>query len=79
MTAPVKVAERFADQALPYSAQLYGTALRLTGNRAGAEDLVQETGMRAHAGFRTSAPQAGHRRTPNTTGPPSTRAATWRL
>jgi RNA polymerase sigma-70 factor, ECF subfamily len=56
MTAPIKAAERFTDQALPYSSQLYGTALRLTGNRADAEDLVQETYLRAYAGFGTFEP-----------------------
>ena len=56
MTAPVEAAERFADQALPYSSQLYQTALRLTGNRADAEDLVQETCLRAYAGFKTFQP-----------------------
>ncbi len=56
MIAPVEAAERFADQALPYSPQLYRTALRLTGNRADAEDLVQETYLRAYAGFKTFKP-----------------------
>ncbi len=56
MTAPVKAAERFADQALPYGSQLYRTAFRLTGNRADAEDLVQETYLRAYAGFKTFEP-----------------------
>jgi RNA polymerase sigma-70 factor, ECF subfamily len=56
MTAPVDSAERFTDLALPYSTQLYGTALRLTGNRADAEDLVQDTYLRAYAGFGTFEP-----------------------
>ena len=56
MTAPVSAAERFADQMLPYSPQLYGNALRLTGSRADAEDLVQETYLRAYAGFGTFEP-----------------------
>jgi RNA polymerase sigma-70 factor, ECF subfamily len=56
MTAPIKAAERFTDLALPYRTQLYGTALRLTGNRADAEDLVQETYLRAYAGFGTFEP-----------------------
>jgi RNA polymerase sigma-70 factor (ECF subfamily) len=49
-------AERFTDLALPYSTQLYRTALRLTGNRADAEDLVQETYLKAYAGFGTFEP-----------------------
>jgi RNA polymerase sigma-70 factor (ECF subfamily) len=56
MTAPVKAGERFTDLALPYRTQLYGTALRLTGNWADAEDLVQETYLRAYAGFGTFEP-----------------------
>lgn len=56
MTAPSDTAERFADQVLPHSSQLYGTALRLTGNRTDAEDLVQETYVRAYAGFSTFEP-----------------------
>ncbi len=56
MTAPVNAAERCADQTLPYSPQLYRNALRLTGNRADAEDLVQETYLRAYVGFGTFEP-----------------------
>jgi RNA polymerase sigma-70 factor (ECF subfamily) len=46
-------AERFADQVLPYARLLHSTALRLTGNAADAEDLVQETYAKAYAGFGT--------------------------
>jgi DNA-directed RNA polymerase specialized sigma24 family protein len=46
-------ADRFADQVLPYARLLHSTALRLTGNPAGADDLVQETYAKAHAGFGT--------------------------
>ena len=46
-------ADRFADQVLPYQPQLHSAALRLTGNRADAEDLVQETFAKAFAGFGT--------------------------
>ena len=44
-------ADRFADQVLPYARLLHSTALRLTGNPADAEDLVQETYAKAYAGF----------------------------
>jgi RNA polymerase sigma-70 factor (ECF subfamily) len=50
---PAQPADRFADQVLPYSRQLYAAALRLTGNLADAEDLVQETYAKAYAGFGT--------------------------
>ena len=40
-------AARFAQEALSYLDRLYGTALRLTGNPADAEDLVQETYLKA--------------------------------
>lgn len=43
--------ERFEAEALPYLGQLYGAALRLTGNPADAEDLVQQTALRAYAAF----------------------------
>jgi RNA polymerase sigma-70 factor, ECF subfamily len=36
---------------MPYMAQLYPTALRLTGNRIDAEDLLQETFAKAYMGF----------------------------
>jgi RNA polymerase sigma-70 factor, ECF subfamily len=44
-------ADRFAEQVLPYAGQLHSVALRLTGNLADAEDLVQETYAKAYAGF----------------------------
>ncbi len=43
--------ERFVDEALPFTGQLYSAALRMTRNHADAEDLVQETYVRAYAGF----------------------------
>jgi RNA polymerase sigma-70 factor, ECF subfamily len=49
-------ADRFADQVLPYARQLHSAALRLTGNPADAEDLVQETYAKAFAGFGTFQP-----------------------
>ncbi len=44
-------ADSFAAQVLPYARQLHSVALRLTGNAADAEDLVQETYAKAYAGF----------------------------
>ena len=44
-------AARFERDALPYRDQLHPAALRLTGNRADAEDLVQETFTRPYASF----------------------------
>lgn len=46
-------ADTFADQVLPYASQLRAVAMRLTGNPADAEDLVQETYAKAYAGFGT--------------------------
>ena len=43
--------ERFDTEALPYLKRLYGTAYRMTGNPADAEDLVQETLLRAFRSF----------------------------
>ena len=41
----------FADQAMGYMDQLYSAARRMTRNAADAEDLVQETYLRAYRGF----------------------------
>jgi RNA polymerase sigma-70 factor (ECF subfamily) len=41
----------FADQAMPFMGSLYTAALRMTRNPADAEDLVQETYLRAYRGF----------------------------
>ena len=41
----------FAEQAMPYMSALYSAALRMTRNPADAEDLVQETYLRAYRGF----------------------------
>ena len=43
--------ERFEVEALPYLDQLYAAAMRMTRNPADAEDLVQETFVRAFAAF----------------------------
>jgi RNA polymerase sigma-70 factor (ECF subfamily) len=53
MSIPAEFADCFADQVLPYAKQLHSVALRLTGNPADAEDLVQETYAKAYAGFGT--------------------------
>ena len=42
---------QFASQALEYMPALYSAALRMTRNPADAEDLVQETYLRAFRGF----------------------------
>jgi RNA polymerase sigma-70 factor (ECF subfamily) len=42
---------RFAEQATPLMGPLYSAALRMTRNPADAEDLVQETFLRAYRGF----------------------------
>jgi RNA polymerase sigma-70 factor (ECF subfamily) len=42
---------RFEDLALPHLKALYRLAFRLTGNTAAAEDLVQETYLKAFQGF----------------------------
>ncbi len=41
----------FAEQAMPLMDSLYSGALRMTRNPADAEDLVQETYLRAYRGF----------------------------
>jgi RNA polymerase sigma-70 factor, ECF subfamily len=41
----------FADLAMPYMDALYSAALRMTRNPSDAEDLVQETYLRAYRGF----------------------------
>ncbi|MGI9092124.1 MAG: sigma-70 family RNA polymerase sigma factor [Mycobacteriales bacterium] len=43
--------ERFERDALPFLDQLYGAAMRMTRNPADAEDLVQETFVKAYAAF----------------------------
>jgi RNA polymerase sigma-70 factor (ECF subfamily) len=41
----------FADQAMEYMPSLYSAAMRMTRKPADAEDLVQETYLRAYRGF----------------------------
>jgi RNA polymerase sigma-70 factor, ECF subfamily len=52
----VETADSFAEQVLPYARHLHSVALRLTGNQADAEDLVQETYAKAFAGFDSFTP-----------------------
>jgi RNA polymerase sigma-70 factor (ECF subfamily) len=49
------MAERsaFPEQAMQYAPQLYAAALRMTRNAADAEDLVQETFLKAYRSFHT--------------------------
>jgi RNA polymerase sigma-70 factor, ECF subfamily len=48
-----QVSARFERDAIPLLDQLYGGALRMTRNPADAEDLLQETMVKAYAGFRS--------------------------
>jgi RNA polymerase sigma-70 factor, ECF subfamily len=41
----------FAKQAMQFAPQLYSSALRMTRNAADAEDLIQETYLRAYRGY----------------------------
>ncbi len=41
----------FSEQAMPLMSSLYSAALRMTRNPADAEDLLQETFLRAYRGF----------------------------
>ena len=47
---------RFEEEALPLLDQLYGAAFRMTGNEADAQDLVQDTYVRAFSSFNTFKP-----------------------
>nr|WP_084754848.1 sigma-70 family RNA polymerase sigma factor [Pseudonocardia thermophila] len=50
---PEERAARFERDAMPLLDQLYGAALRMTRNPSDAEDLVQETYLKAYSAFRT--------------------------
>ncbi len=41
----------FSEQAMPLMDSLYGAAMRMTRNKSDAEDLVQETYLKAYRGF----------------------------
>src|SRR6187551_1447426 len=43
----------FAAEAMQYAPQLYSAAMRMTRNRADAEDLVQETYLKGYRSFST--------------------------
>lgn len=49
-------AERFEREAMPFLDQLYGAALRMTRNPSDADDLVQETYLKAFAAFASFEP-----------------------
>jgi len=51
-TEDAALKERFERDAMPLLPSLYSAALRLTRNPSDAEDLVQETFLRAYRGFR---------------------------
>lgn len=49
--SPDELIARFERDAMPLIDQLYGAALRMTRNPADAEDLVQETYLKAYSAF----------------------------
>jgi RNA polymerase sigma-70 factor (ECF subfamily) len=49
--APDQLSRRFTDEAMPLLDQLYAAAMRMTRTAADAEDLVQETFLKAYAAF----------------------------
>jgi RNA polymerase sigma-70 factor (ECF subfamily) len=51
MVGPMADKSTFADQAMQYMGPLYTAALRMTRNPADAEDLVQETYLKAFRAF----------------------------
>jgi RNA polymerase sigma-70 factor (ECF subfamily) len=56
MESDAELRARFEAEALPLLPSLYSAAYRLTRNRQEAEDLVQETFLRAYRGFRQFEP-----------------------
>jgi RNA polymerase sigma-70 factor, ECF subfamily len=53
---PEERQRRFESEALPFLDSMYGAALRLTRNPADAEDLLQETFLRAYSAFQSFEP-----------------------
>ena len=51
--SPAELAARFERDAMPLIDQLYSAALRMTRNPADAEDLVQETFLKAYGAFKS--------------------------
>src|SRR5512147_62983 len=51
VTSTLTREDRFAAEALPHMDALFRTAMRVSGNRAHTEDLVQETFMQAWRSF----------------------------
>ena len=51
-----ELSERFLSDVIPLLEPLHHHAMRMTRNHADAEDLVQETMVKAYAGFRTFEP-----------------------
>jgi RNA polymerase sigma-70 factor (ECF subfamily) len=56
MVEPVQAARSFDDEALPHLDALYRVALRLTGDQSQAEDLVQDTMLKAYRAWRQYRP-----------------------
>jgi len=57
----LSIDERFLGEVMPHARSLYGTALRLTRSPQDAEDLVQETLLRAYRGFAGYRPNSNAR------------------
>ncbi len=57
----MSIDERFESEVMPHARSLYGTALRLTRSPQDAEDLVQETLLRAYRGFAGYRPNSNAR------------------
>src|SRR5580765_2812828 len=56
MAEPTTAGRQFDAEALPHLDALYRVALRLTGDAAGAEDLVQDTMLKAYRSWRQYRP-----------------------
>ncbi len=52
ITDASQLRDLFQEQAMPYIDQLYGAALRMTRNPSDAQDLVQETFVKAFSAFK---------------------------